>query len=188
MGSNSERSADYTNSKQPVSSTESGTMGSNVKGSCSQTNAGQALFSADTGTMAPQSTSSCSRPGYVGGTAIKTRAGTTGPSSTASYQIPEPPITFSMGPSVEKSDVLIQHEDPSSANISFEAKLHAKSVLNQSFGEQTTVKRILRSEGFYLEADIEWANVLFTIDTGATRTDISERVYNSISEGHRPKL
>ena len=180
MGSNSVRSADHTNSKQPFSPTESGTMGSNVKGSCSQTNAGQALFSADTGSMAPQSTTSCSRPGYVGGT--------TDPSSTASYQILEPPITFSMGPSVGKSDVLTQHEDPSSANISFEAKLHAKSVLNQSLGEQTTVKRISRSEGFYLEADIEGANVLFTIDTGATRTVISERVYNSIPEGQRPKL
>ena len=47
---------------------------SNAKDSCSQTNAGQTLFSAETCTMAPQSTSSCSQPGYIGGTAIKTRA------------------------------------------------------------------------------------------------------------------
>lgn len=31
-------------------------------------------------------------------------------------------------------------------------------------------------------------NVLFTIDTGATRTIISERVYNSIPQAQRPKL
>ena len=53
---------------------------------------------------------------------------------------------------------------------------------------QSTIKRIMRSEGFYLDADIEGVKVLFTIDTGATRTVISERVYNSIPEGHRPKL
>ena len=53
---------------------------------------------------------------------------------------------------------------------------------------QRTIKRIMRSEGFYLDADIEGVKVLFTIDTGATRTVISERVYNSIPEGHRPKL
>ena len=53
---------------------------------------------------------------------------------------------------------------------------------------QSTIKRIMRSEGFYLDADIEGVKVLFTIDTGATRSVISEMVYNSIPEGQRPKL
>lgn len=47
-----------------------------------------------------------------------------------------------MGPSVGKSDVLRQHVDPSSADICFEGKLHAKSVVKQGLDEQTTVKRI----------------------------------------------
>ena len=46
----------------------------------------------------------------------------------------------------------------------------------------------MRSEGFYLEAKLEGVNILFTIDTGATRTIISERVYKSIPDERRPQL
>ena len=53
---------------------------------------------------------------------------------------------------------------------------------------QSTVKRIMPSEGFYLNADIEGVKVHFTKDTGATHTVFSERLYNSIPEGQRPNL
>lgn len=50
------------------------------------------------------------------------------------------------------------------------------------------VKRIARSDGFYLEAKVNGEKTVFTIDTGATKTIISERVYQSISPSCRPKL
>ena len=46
----------------------------------------------------------------------------------------------------------------------------------------------MRSEGFYLESKLEGVNILFTIDTGATRTIISEHVYKSIPDERRPQL
>lgn len=63
-----------------------------------------------------------------------------------------------------------------------------KSMENLISEEQKTIKRILRSEGFYLDANIEGVDILFTIDTGAARTVISERVYNSIPDDQRPKF
>ena len=50
------------------------------------------------------------------------------------------------------------------------------------------LKRVLHSDGFYLDAEVEGVNILFTIDTGATKTIISEKVYNSIPEACRPQL
>ena len=50
------------------------------------------------------------------------------------------------------------------------------------------IKRIVRSDGFYLEASIEGVEMVFTIDTGATKTVISERVYHSIPLSQRPVL
>ena len=64
-------------------------------------------------------------------------------------------------------------------------KSQSASVDPPVSGDQMAIKRILRSEGFYLNAEIEGVN---TIDTGASRTVISNRVYNSIPEAHRPKL
>ena len=63
-----------------------------------------------------------------------------------------------------------------------------QQITRSMSNEHGAIKRILCSEGFYLDADICGVNVLFTIDTGATRTVISERVYNSIPEARRPKL
>ncbi|MEW8548227.1 MAG: retroviral-like aspartic protease family protein, partial [Candidatus Thiodiazotropha sp.] len=50
------------------------------------------------------------------------------------------------------------------------------------------IKRIVRSDGFYLEAKVNGEKIVFTIDTGATKTIISERVYKSIPSSNRPKL
>ena len=50
------------------------------------------------------------------------------------------------------------------------------------------IKRIVRSDGFYLEASIEGMKMVFTIDTGATKTVISERVYHSMPVSQRPIL
>ena len=50
------------------------------------------------------------------------------------------------------------------------------------------IKRIVRSDGFYLEASVEGVKMVFTIDTGATKTVISERVYHSIPVSQRPVL
>ena len=50
------------------------------------------------------------------------------------------------------------------------------------------LKRVLHSDEFYLDAEVEGVNILFTIDTGATKTIISEKVYNSMPEACRPQL
>ena len=50
------------------------------------------------------------------------------------------------------------------------------------------IKRIATSNGFYIKASIEAVDMTFTIDTGATKTVISERVYNAIPKSQRPTL
>ena len=50
------------------------------------------------------------------------------------------------------------------------------------------IKRIATSNGFYIKASIKGVDMTFTIDTGATKTVISERVYNAIPKSQRPTL
>ena len=50
------------------------------------------------------------------------------------------------------------------------------------------IQRIATSNGFYIKASIEGVNMTLTIDTGATKTVISERVYNAIPKSQKPKL
>ena len=52
----------------------------------------------------------------------------------------------------------------------------------------TLIKRIVRSDGFYLEAKVNREKMVFTIDTGASKIIISERVYKSIPSANRPML
>ena len=44
------------------------------------------------------------------------------------------------------------------------------------------------SDGLYVKGCIEGTDIVFTTDTGATKTIISEKVYNSIPREKRPKL
>ena len=50
------------------------------------------------------------------------------------------------------------------------------------------VQRVVRANGTYVEAEIEGVELLFLIDTGATQTIISERVFNWIPVDKRPIL
>ncbi len=45
-----------------------------------------------------------------------------------------------------------------------------------------------RCNGVYIKGQIEGIPILFTADTGASRTVISERVYDRMEEGQRPSL
>ncbi|CAC5386997.1 unnamed protein product [Mytilus coruscus] len=49
-------------------------------------------------------------------------------------------------------------------------------------------RQILRSEGVYIKGSIENTNVVFTADTGATRTVISTKVFKKIPRANRPEL
>ena len=44
------------------------------------------------------------------------------------------------------------------------------------------------SVGFYVEGQVENLKVTFTVDTGATRTLISDKMYNKLDERSRPEL
>ena len=46
----------------------------------------------------------------------------------------------------------------------------------------------LQSAGVYIEGSVEGVDVWYTVDTGATRTILSERVYKRIPEEKRPSL
>ena len=46
----------------------------------------------------------------------------------------------------------------------------------------------LRQDGIYVEGKIQGTSVNFTVDTGATKTVMSERTYNQIPEQVRPEL
>ena len=52
----------------------------------------------------------------------------------------------------------------------------------------TTGRKVSQYHGVYVEARIEGVNLNFTADTGATRTIISNRIYNLIPENIRPQL
>ena len=55
--------------------------------------------------------------------------------------------------------------------------------------ENTGVRRgVPTSKGLYLKGQIQGVNVIFTTDTGATRTIISRQVYEQIPESKRPQL
>jgi hypothetical protein len=49
-------------------------------------------------------------------------------------------------------------------------------------------RRIPKCDGVYVEGAIEGVDVIFTADTGATKTIISDRIYNRIPAAKRPKL
>ena len=49
-------------------------------------------------------------------------------------------------------------------------------------------RRLKRNERIYVEGEIEGIKLTFTADTGATRSIISPRIYNSISKQHGPTL
>ncbi len=51
-----------------------------------------------------------------------------------------------------------------------------------------TIHRMTRSEGMYVEAQVNGTNVVFAIDTGASKTVISKTVFQSIPESQRPTL
>ena len=55
-------------------------------------------------------------------------------------------------------------------------------------GVNEVQRRLKRSDGIYIEGEIEGVPVTFTADTGATRSIISPRIYNSISKDRRPVL
>ena len=55
-------------------------------------------------------------------------------------------------------------------------------------GVNDVQRRLKRSDGIYIEGEIEGVPVTFTADTGATRSIISPRIYNSISKDRRPVL
>ncbi|MEW8191404.1 MAG: reverse transcriptase domain-containing protein [Candidatus Thiodiazotropha endolucinida] len=92
------------------------------------------------------------------------------------------------GPTETFSGSYLQHTHSVNTEGTANSQAQYTDVDSQSPVDQKAIKRILRSEGFYLNAEIEGVNILFTIDTGATRTVISDRVYNSIPEVRRPEL
>ena len=65
-------------------------------------------------------------------------------------------------------------------------KGHLNKNISQSNSEQKEGKR--RSNGVYIQGSIEGIPLIFTTDTGATKTIISEQTYNKIPAGKRPKL
>ena len=69
-----------------------------------------------------------------------------------------------------------------------ESKRELQITEDGFFTTYQTLKSVMRSEGFYLQAKLEGVNILFTIDTGATRTIISEDFYKSIPDERRPQL
>ncbi|MES9881558.1 MAG: reverse transcriptase domain-containing protein [Sedimenticola sp.] len=91
-------------------------------------------------------------------------------------------------------------------NPSFEANIAEKSITVQGMISPSaassikhphdsnaqhipsTIHRVTRSEGMYIEAQVEDVNVIFAIDTGASKTVISKTVYLSIPEDRRPTL
>ena len=58
--------------------------------------------------------------------------------------------------------------------------------VSQSNYEQTERKR--RGNGVYIQGSIEGIPLIFTTDTGATKTIILEQTYNKIPMAKRPKL
>ena len=92
--------------------------------------------------------------------------------------------------SVSKDKVPNQHEESSIGSCATDASLRPdRPPLTPNLANTSpTLKRIVRSDGFYLEASVEGVKMTFTIDTGATKTVISEKIYNSIPQSKRPKL
>ena len=72
------------------------------------------------------------------------------------------------------------------SNASSENGTH--SPQEEQTEEAKIQRRLKRSEGIYVEGEIEGIKLTFTADTGATRSIISPRIYNSISKQHRPTL
>ena len=94
-------------------------------------------------------------------------------------------------PSLKEPPQLAEHTEGSASEpltATSESKSNSQISEDSFVTTSQTLKRVMRSEGFYLEAKLEGVNILFTIDTGATRTIISERVYKSIPDERRPQL
>ena len=64
--------------------------------------------------------------------------------------------------------------------------LSTAQLAGVSFSGTTSVKRTVGSGGFYLEAKVNGEKMVFSIDAGATKTIISERVYKPIPSANRP--
>jgi predicted aspartyl protease len=63
------------------------------------------------------------------------------------------------------------------------------SEMQQILGSENTVGRQRRqSEGVYVKGKIHGIHGTFTIDTGASRTVLSEEIYFKIPETRRPPL
>ena len=116
------------------------------------------------------------------------RAGTMGSSFAAANEIDGAGLKQVRGPTETFSGSYLQQTHSVNTEGTANSQAQYTDVDSQSPVNQKAIKRILRSEGFYLNAEIEGVNILFIIDTGATRTVISDRVYNSIPEVRRPEL
>ena len=70
--------------------------------------------------------------------------------------------------------------------ISDESKRNSRGACEREKPE--IQRRLNRSDGVYIEGEIEEIKITFTADTGATGTIISPSVYNHISPNRRPVL
>lgn len=62
-------------------------------------------------------------------------------------------------------------------------------INNPSDNSVTQIARqLMRSEGIYIKGKIQGMKVMFTVDTGAIRTVLSDRAYRNIPEDVRPHL
>ena len=90
--------------------------------------------------------------------------------------------------SVSKDGVPNQHEESSIGSCFTDARTDRPPLTPNLANTSPSLKFIVRSDGFYLEASVEGVKMTFTIDTGATKTVISEKIYNSIPPSKRPSL
>ena len=87
----------------------------------------------------------------------------------------------------------IQDPKPDGSSSMFRTEIHANG-LNVSLGnddiqtEPKIQRRLQKSEGIYVEGEIEGIKLTLTADTGATQSIISPRIYNNIPKLHRPVL
>ncbi|KAH3860129.1 hypothetical protein DPMN_023020 [Dreissena polymorpha] len=66
-------------------------------------------------------------------------------------------------------------------------------IEDNGLDQQKKEEKIIRrrkpdSSGVYVKGSIQGINLTFTADTGATRTIISDRIYNKIDPKKRPEL
>ena len=122
-------------------------------------------------------------------------AQTTSDVKTTSRQSPHIPSESNIGQSVQTAVKMKigACEDPcpqimgTNESMKVDSCSSAKS-LDANPIQTPLIKRIVRSDGFYLEAKVNQEKMVFTVDTGASRTIISERVYKAIPSANRPML